>query len=113
MAEDPAVTRFRDYLRIKSVHPNPDYGNIAVSYIAYIKLIALLQTLIGIVVFIPDSCIEFVRSQGLEIGLEFQTAKLPPPAETVAWVTWRGSDPNAKSIMLNSHMDVVPVDEVG
>lgn len=24
--EDPAVTRFRQYLRIKSVHPTPDYG---------------------------------------------------------------------------------------
>lgn len=24
--ENPSVTRFREYLRIKSVHPNPDYG---------------------------------------------------------------------------------------
>ena len=24
--EDPAITRFREYLRIKTVHPNPDYG---------------------------------------------------------------------------------------
>jgi hypothetical protein len=24
--EDPAVTRFREYLRIKTVHPKPDYG---------------------------------------------------------------------------------------
>ena len=25
--EDPAVTLFRDYLRIKTVHPDPDYEN--------------------------------------------------------------------------------------
>ena len=24
--EDPAVSRFREYLRIKTVQPNPDYG---------------------------------------------------------------------------------------
>lgn len=24
--EDPAVSRLREYLRIKTVHPNPDYG---------------------------------------------------------------------------------------
>ena len=24
--EDPAVTRFREYLRIKTVQPDPDYG---------------------------------------------------------------------------------------
>jgi len=26
--EDLAVTRFREYLRIKTVHPNPDYGKV-------------------------------------------------------------------------------------
>jgi hypothetical protein len=26
-AEDKAVTNFREYLRIKTVHPEPDYGN--------------------------------------------------------------------------------------
>jgi len=25
--EDPSVTRFREYLRIKTVHPTPDYSN--------------------------------------------------------------------------------------
>lgn len=24
--EDPSVTLFRDYLRLKTVHPEPDYG---------------------------------------------------------------------------------------
>lgn len=27
-AEDPAVTNFRRYLRIKTVEPDPDYGEI-------------------------------------------------------------------------------------
>ena len=26
LEEHPAVTRFREYLRIETVHPNPDYG---------------------------------------------------------------------------------------
>lgn len=26
--EDPAVTRFREYLRINSAHPIPDYGEL-------------------------------------------------------------------------------------
>lgn len=25
--ENPAVTKLREYLRIKTVHPTPDYGN--------------------------------------------------------------------------------------
>ena len=31
--EDPAVTRFREYLRIKTVHPHPDYGGFLFSHI--------------------------------------------------------------------------------
>ena len=27
--EDPAVSRFREYLRIMTVHPDPDYGNVS------------------------------------------------------------------------------------
>jgi len=26
LQEDPAVTRLREYLRLKAVHPNPDYS---------------------------------------------------------------------------------------
>ena len=29
--EDPSVTLFRDYLRLKTVHPEPDYGETLVS----------------------------------------------------------------------------------
>lgn len=25
-SEDPAVTRLREYMRIKTMHPDPDYG---------------------------------------------------------------------------------------
>ena len=34
------------------------------------------------------------------------------PALFAVWLTWTGSDPSLKSVMLNSHIDVVPVDEV-
>jgi acetylornithine deacetylase/succinyl-diaminopimelate desuccinylase-like protein len=59
-----------------------------------------------------ESCIAFVKAQAEDIGLEFHKLKLPPPGETVAWITWPGTDVSATSIMLNSHMDVVPADEV-
>ena len=38
--EEPAVTRFREYLRIKSVHPTPDYGKLScvLSLLFYIMI---------------------------------------------------------------------------
>jgi aminoacylase len=80
--EDPAVTRFREYLRLPSVHPNPDYSG----------------------------CIEWLRQQAKEIGLEFNIVEFPKPAEFTVWLTWKGKDSNLKSVILNSHIDVVPVE---
>ncbi|CAG2237335.1 ACY1 [Mytilus edulis] len=48
--EDPAVTRFRQYLRIKSVHPTPDY----------------------------DGAIKFLKDQAKDIGLPFKTVEVHP-----------------------------------
>ncbi len=33
--EDAAVSNFREYLRIKSVHPDPDYGTLKASFFLY------------------------------------------------------------------------------
>jgi len=33
------------------------------------------------------------------------------PNEFAIWLTWTGLEPSLKSILLNSHMDVVPVIE--
>jgi len=76
------VTRFRDYLRIPSVHPNPDY----------------------------DGCIDWLKKQATEIGLEFNIVHFPKPAEFTVWLTWKGKDSKLSSVVLNSHIDVVPVE---
>lgn len=46
-------------------------------------------------------------SIGLSIEIHFPTGKERP----VAVLTWAGTEPNLPSIVLNSHMDVVPVYE--
>ena len=46
--EDPAVTLFRQYLRIKSVQPDPDY----------------------------ESCLVFLRNQAERLGLEHHTTEM-------------------------------------
>lgn len=80
--EDPAVTRFRQYLRIKSVHPTPDY----------------------------DGVIKFLKDQAKDIGLPFETVQVHPE-RIVCIMTWEGRDPSLPSVVLNSHTDVVPVFE--
>ncbi|CAG8469715.1 23288_t:CDS:2 [Cetraspora pellucida] len=80
--ENPAVTRFRQYLRIKTVQPKPDY----------------------------ESCTRFLLEQAKEIGLKssvFEYVKGKP----IVLLTWEGRDPSLPSILLNSHTDVVPVFE--
>lgn len=87
--EDPAVSRFRDYLRIKTISllpgstqgPKPDY----------------------------ESAVKFLAGMAEEIGLAFQCIEVAPEKPVVV-LTWEGTQPGLKSIMLNSHIDVVPVD---
>ena len=40
--EHPSVTLFRDYLRIKTVHPKPDYGKCMEFLIAEVNVKAIL-----------------------------------------------------------------------
>ncbi|KAL0880388.1 hypothetical protein ABMA27_002825 [Loxostege sticticalis] len=79
---DPAVTNLRNYLRIRSVHPNINY----------------------------DECITYLRGQAAELGLPVQVFE-PLPKKPVLVMTWEGTEPHLPSILLNSHMDVVPVFE--
>jgi len=81
--EDIAVTNFREYLRIKTVPPEHEY----------------------------EIAIEWLRKQATDLGLEFKVVRFPPPGEFAVYLTWRGSQGKAlKSILLNSHIDVVPVE---
>jgi len=61
---------------------------------------------------LSETCIAFLKAQAEEINLDFQRIELIPGAESVVCMTWKGSKPEKTSIMLNSHMDVVPVDLV-
>ncbi|CAG4972095.1 unnamed protein product [Parnassius apollo] len=79
---NPAVVNFVEYLRIPTVQPNINY----------------------------DECINFLKKQANEIGLEYQIYEVVPRKPIIV-MTWVGQDPKLPSILLNSHMDVVPVFE--
>ncbi|XP_077284750.1 aminoacylase-1-like [Arctopsyche grandis] len=76
----PEVNNFRKYLRIASVHPDINY----------------------------DDCITFLTEQATELGLPIKV-HVDNPKKPVVIITWEGKVPTSPSILLNSHMDVVPV----
>lgn len=78
--EDPAVTNFREYLRIPSVHPDVNY----------------------------DGCIDFLKKQSESLGLPYKIFSVVPK-KPIFVITWKGKEPNLPAVLLNSHMDVVPV----
>ncbi|PVU97346.1 hypothetical protein BB559_002066 [Furculomyces boomerangus] len=78
--ESPQVTRFRQYLQIKTVQPTPDYA----------------------------ASTEFLINQAKEIGLEYQVVE-PVKGKPSVILKLAGKDPSLKSILFNSHTDVVPV----
>ncbi|KAM4651667.1 aminoacylase-1-like isoform 2-T3 [Discoglossus pictus] len=80
--EDAATSHFREYLRIQSVQPEPDY----------------------------DGVVQFLVRMAKEIGLESKMLELSP-GRIILILTWRGTEPKLKSVVLNSHTDVVPVFE--
>lgn len=74
------VKLFKEFLRIKTMHPKPDLG----------------------------ACVEWLRARAHEIGLEAQEVSFVAGLPVVI-LTQRGTDPSIPSIGLNCHMDVVPV----
>ncbi|CAN0915308.1 ACY1 [Linum grandiflorum] len=79
--ESTPVTRFQQYLRFNTAHPNPNY-TAPVSFLTSIAHSLHLKTQIH--EFLPD--------------------------KPVLIVTWAGSDPSLPSILLNSHLDSVPAE---
>lgn len=71
----------REYLRIPSVPPNIDY----------------------------EPCVEFLKRQAKNLDLTVAVHYPANDKNPVVVLTWIGSEPNLPSIILNSHMDVVPV----
>jgi aminoacylase len=78
---ESAIEKFRQYLRMKTVHPTPDYSSVG----------------------------PFLEAYAAQGGFAFQSEELVP-GHPLFVLTWAGADPAAPSIVLLSHMDVVPVD---
>lgn len=55
-----------------------------------------------------DECVKFLEKQAESLGLPV-TVHSPVPGKPVVIITWTGLEPDQQSILLNSHMDVVPV----
>lgn len=60
---------------------------------------------------ISDECIAFLKRQAQQIGLPIEIHHPFDETKPIAIITWLGTDPSLSSIILNSHMDVVPVYE--
>uniref|UniRef100_A0A1A8EVU3 N-acyl-aliphatic-L-amino acid amidohydrolase n=1 Tax=Nothobranchius korthausae TaxID=1143690 RepID=A0A1A8EVU3_9TELE len=78
--EHPSVSLFRDYLRLRTVHPEPDY----------------------------DAALRFLDRIAEELDLPIKKIEVCP-GRVVSIMTWKGTNPSLKSVLLNSHTDVVPV----
>ncbi|XP_078043647.1 aminoacylase-1 [Augochlora pura] len=78
--DETAVENFREYLRIPSVQPNIKY----------------------------DDCVKFLQKQAKSLDLPIKEYSVHENKPIVV-ITWTGTEPSKSSILLNSHMDVVPV----
>lgn len=58
-----------------------------------------------------EPCVEFLKRQADELGMKFKVEVPVTPKKPICILTWVGTQPALKSIVLNSHMDVVPVFE--
>lgn len=78
--DSQAINNFKEYLRIPSVQPDIDYS----------------------------SCVEFLQKQGSAIGLDVVVLGTTV-GQPVVILSWKGRQPQLPSLLLSSHMDVVPV----
>ena len=60
---------------------------------------------------VAASAVAFLSRQACELGLQSRVVE-PHPGMPVVIMTLTGSQPQLPSILLNSHMDEAPVDEV-
>ncbi|GFQ03014.1 aminoacylase-1 [Phtheirospermum japonicum] len=75
------ISRFQEYLRINTAHPNPSY------YAAS----------------------DFIAAQAKTLSLESQTLEFVK-GKPLVLLKWTGKNPSLPSILLNSHTDVVPAE---
>lgn len=65
----------------------------------------------SIIFHLSDDCIAFLKRQAQQLGLPIELHHPFDETKPIAIITWQGTDPSLPSIILNSHMDVVPVYE--
>ncbi|XP_030378033.1 aminoacylase-1-like [Scaptodrosophila lebanonensis] len=75
------IAIFREYLRIPTVQPDIDY----------------------------TECVAFLRRQAASLDLPVEVVHPVVPSKPVVVMKWMGSEPALPALLLNSHMDVVPV----
>ncbi|KAK5645195.1 hypothetical protein RI129_006495 [Pyrocoelia pectoralis] len=95
--DQKAIDNFRKYLRIPTVHPNINYGKCS-----------LLITSMHLCLL--DECVLFLKGMARELQLDFNVFTIVPKKPVVV-MSWIGQETNLSTILLNSHMDVVPVFE--
>lgn len=61
--------------------------------------------------FFPGECVEFLSSYAKDLRLPVRVVEVHPKKPIVV-ITLAGSNPELSSVLLNSHMDVVPVSPV-
>ncbi|XP_050695195.1 aminoacylase-1-like isoform X1 [Eriocheir sinensis] len=121
--EHPAVTNFREYIRIRTVQPNPDYGAVSSAGLGSNPSSGSRSVcsspncssspscwLINEYLGKPGeaTCTEFLEHQGRELGAKVQVLECVP-GRPIVIMTLEGQDPALPSLLLNSHTDVVPV----
>jgi len=79
-SDSVAVENFREYLRIKTVQPNPDY--------------------VG--------AVQFLKKMADQLKLKYEVREFVA-GKPVVLMTWFGTQPDLPTLLLNSHVDVVPV----
>ena len=71
--------------------------------------VCYLQSFIcSLVYFSTDDCVAFLKKQAVSLGLPLKVYSIVS-GKPVVVLTWEGSEPHLPSVLLNSHMDVVPV----
>ncbi len=58
---------------------------------------------------LTEPCVKFLEKQANELQLTFAVYCPAHPKKPVVTLSWIGSEPSLPAILLNSHMDVVPV----
>ena len=58
--------------------------------------------------YVADECVTFIIKQAKSLDLSVKVFEISPK-KPVLVITWEGTEPEKSSILLNGHMDVVPV----